>query len=158
MIEAVREKVEGLGDELIIITNNPAPYHYLRLPLYADTYPGSGPLAGIHTSLKAAMHPYVLVVACDMPLLNRSLLRYLISLKEKADVVVPLWGKFPEPLHAVYSKRCLPAVESYLEATRYKITGFYSDVKVRMVTKAEIQRFDPAGRSFTNVNTPDDLN
>lgn len=158
MIETVRQQVAELGDELIIITNDPEPYRYLQLPLYGDHYPGAGPLAGIHASLEAAAAPFVLVVACDMPLLNRDLLRYLISLKETADVIVPLWGKFPEPLHAVYSKRCIPAIESCLAANKNKITGFYSDVTVRMVTREELQRFDPEGRSFTNVNTPDDLN
>jgi molybdopterin-guanine dinucleotide biosynthesis protein A len=158
MIEVVRERVEVLGEELIVITNNPGPYAYLQLPLYADQYAGCGPLAGIHTALKSASHDHVLIVACDMPLLNRSLLRYLISLRETADVIVPRWGKFPEPLHAVYSKACLQAVESYLEAERYKITGFYADVKVRTIDKEIIARFDPQGQSFTNVNTPADLN
>ncbi len=157
MIEVVREQVKGLGEELILITNDPEPYAYLQLPLYADQYPGCGPLAGIHTSLKSASYEHVLIVACDMPLLNQPLLRYLISLRETADVIVPRWGKFPEPLHAVYSRACLPAVESYLEAERFKITGFYADVEVRYIDKEMIARFDPQGRSFTNVNTPADL-
>ena len=158
MIEVVREQVEGLGDELIVISNNPQPYTYLELPLYPDLFPDYGPLAGIYTALTAASQPHLLVVACDMPLLNRSLLRYLISLKETADVIVPRWGKFPEPLHAVYSQACLPAIEAKLQAQNLKITGFYADVTVRYVEKEEIERFDPLGSSFTNVNTPGDLN
>ncbi len=92
-----------------------------------------------------------------MPLLNRDLLRYLISLKETADVVVPRWGRFPEPLHAVYSKACLPAIEPYLKTRNLKITGFYADVTVRYVEQGEIEQFDAQGQSFTNVNRPEDL-
>ena len=33
MIEVVRERVAGLGDELIIVTNKPDDYAYLGLPL-----------------------------------------------------------------------------------------------------------------------------
>jgi molybdopterin-guanine dinucleotide biosynthesis protein A len=157
MIEVVREKVEGLGDELIVITNNPAQYAHLNLPTYSDLYPDHGPLAGIFTALSAASYAHVLVVACDMPLLNKPLLRYLMSLKETADVVVPRWDRFPEPLHAVYSKACLPTIEPYLKARKLKITGFYAEVAVRYVEREEIERFDPQGRSFTNVNTPEDL-
>ena len=157
MIEVVRERVAGLGEELIVVTNNPEPYAYLELPLYGDLFPERGPLAGIHAALSAAAHPHVLVVACDMPRLSRPLLQYLLSLRETADVVVPRWGRFPEPLHAVYSKQCLPVIASYLQAEKLKITGFFADVQVRFVDREEIARFDPEGLSFTNVNTPEDL-
>jgi molybdopterin-guanine dinucleotide biosynthesis protein A len=157
MIEVVREQLKGLGNETILITNNPDPYAYLDLPTFADLYVDHGPLAGIFTALTAASYSHILIVACDMPLLNRSLLQHLISLKETADVIVPRWGKYPEPLHAVYGKTSIPAVEKYLKAGKLKITGFFADVVVRFVDQEEIEIFDPQGRSFTNVNTPDDL-
>jgi len=157
MIEVVQEKLIGLGNEIILITNKPDPYAYLDLPMFADLYMDHGPLAGIFTALKAANYPHILIVACDMPLLNRPLLQHLISLKESADIIVPRWGKFPEPLHAVYAKTCIPAIETYLKAGKLKITGFFADVEVRFIEKEEIERFDPQGRSFTNINTPEDI-
>jgi molybdopterin-guanine dinucleotide biosynthesis protein A len=157
MIEVVRERVMGLGEEVILITNNPEPYGYLNLPTFGDILPDHGPLAGIHSALTHASGSDVLVVACDMPWLNRDLLAHLISLRETADVVVPRWSKFPEPLHALYSKRCLPAIEKQLRAGNLKITRFYSDVSVRFVDREEIERFDPEGLSFTNINSPQDL-
>ena len=157
MIEVVRAAVAGLGDELILITNKPDDYAHLGLPMFGDLYPDTGPLGGIYTALSAAAHPHVLVVACDMPWLNRPLLEYMVGLRETADVVVPRWDKFPEPLHAVYSKACLEPIREKLEAEMLKITAFYGRVKVRFVERLEIERFDPDGRSFVNVNTPDEL-
>jgi molybdopterin-guanine dinucleotide biosynthesis protein A len=157
MIETVIDHVAGLGDELIIITNNPAPYAYLGLPTFGDIHPDCGPLGGIHSALVNAAHEYVLMVACDMPWLNRDLLQYLIHLRTTADVIVPRWDKFPEPLHAVHSKVCLEPVEKRIEAGDLKIIRFYSDVTVRFVDRDEIIRFDPDGRSFTNINRPEDL-
>ena len=157
MIEAVRDHVTGLGDELIVITNNPAPYAYLGLPTFGDIFPDRGPLGGIHSALVNASFPHILMVACDMPWLNRNLLGYLISLRDTADVVVPRWGKFPEPLHALYSKTCLEPVEKRIGAGDLKITRFYNDVTVRFVDSEEIVHFDPDGRSFTNINRPQDL-
>ncbi len=105
LIEVVREAVEGLGDELIIVTNKPDDYAHLGLPMVGDLYPETGPLGGIYTALHHATHPHLLTVACDMPWLNRPLLEYMAGLRSTADVIVPRWDKFPEPLHAVYSKR-----------------------------------------------------
>ena len=157
MIEIVLERVAGLGDETILITNKPEEYAHLGLPMFGDLYPETGPLGGIYTALHHAANPHVLIVACDMPWLNRPLLVYMVGLREAADVVVPRWDKFPEPLHAVYSKTCLEPMREKLEAGVLKITAFYGRVSLRFVEREEIARFDPEGRSFVNVNTPDDL-
>lgn len=157
MIEVVVERIRGLGDELILITNNPDRYAYLGLPMFSDVYPDHGPLGGIFTAVQHARHRHTLVVACDMPWLNRPLLQYMIELRETADVIVPRWQKHPEPLHAVYSKACLSPIEENLKAGRLKITGFFGEVKVHFVERETIAGFDAKGRSFANVNTPEDL-
>lgn len=157
MIATVIDAVAGLGDELILITNKPDEYAHLGLPMFGDLYPETGPLGGIYTAVYHATHPHVLTVACDMPWLNRPLLEYIISLRETADVVVPRWDKFPEPLHAVYSKACLEPIKEKLDAQMYKITVFYGRVSLRFVSREEIEQFDPEGRSFVNVNTPEEL-
>jgi molybdopterin-guanine dinucleotide biosynthesis protein A len=125
--------------------------------MFSDVYPDHGSLGGIFTAVHYAAHPYTLVVACDMPWLNRPLLNYMISLRETADVVVPRWQKYPEPLHAVYSKACLAPIEENLQAQRLKITGFFGRVAVHFLERETIARFDRHGRSFANVNTPQDL-
>ncbi len=157
LIERVLERVQGLGDELVLSTNKPAEYAHLGLPMFADVLPDCGPLGGIYTAVYHARHPHTLVVACDMPWLNPDLLRYMVDLRETADVVVPRWDKYPEPLHALYSKACLPPIKEKLDAGQLKITGFFGQVAVRFVERGEIERWDENGRSFTNVNTPDDL-
>lgn len=157
MIEVVIDRVAGLGAELILITNKPDAYAHLGLPMFGDMFLDAGPLGGIYTAVHHAAHPHTLVVACDMPRLNRALLQYMIDLREIADIVVPRWDKFPEPLHAIYSKACLEPMREKLAAQQYKITGFYGRVNVRFVERDEIARFDPDGRSFVNVNTPDEL-
>lgn len=157
LVEHVLERVAPLSKHQLLITNAPDSYAYLRLPMVGDIYKDKGPLAGIFTAVFHATTPYTLIVATDMPWLNESLLRYQISLKEEADVIIPRWDKFPEPLHAVYSKAVLPPIEQNLEADRLKVTRFFGQVSVRFVERAEIEQFDPNGRSFANINTPDQL-
>jgi molybdopterin-guanine dinucleotide biosynthesis protein A len=157
MIETIIKRLTGLGDELIIITNSPDDYAHFGLPLFSDVYPEHGSLGGIFTAVHYASHPHTLIVACDMPWLNRPLLHYMISLKETADIIVPRWNDFPEPLHAIYHKACLPPIEANLQAKRLKIIRFYDQVSVRYVEAEEIKQFDGDGRSFANINTPQDL-
>ena len=81
----------------------------------------------------------------------------MIGLKEEADVIVPRWQKYPEPLHAIYNKNCLAPIQKKLEAKQFKITKFYADVSVRYVEKMRLKGSTRNGRSFANINTPDDL-
>jgi molybdenum cofactor guanylyltransferase len=157
LIEVVRERVAGLGAELVVITNKPDEYAHLGLPMYSDVYPNVGPLGGIYTAVYHARHPYTLVVACDMPWLNRDLLDYMIGLRHQADIIVPRWDKFPEPLHAIYSKACLPPILAQLQSGQLKVVRFYGQVQLHFVDRPAIEQFDKDGRSFANLNTPEEL-
>lgn len=157
LIEHVIGRVEGLGRELFIIANNPDSFSHLGLEVFQDIYKDCGPLGGLHSALFHAAYDHLLVVACDMPWLNPALVAHMISLADEADIIVPRWTKFPEPLHAIYSKACLDPVEHSLDTGILKVIGFYGKVSVRFLDREEIKRFDPSGRSFANVNTPEDL-
>ncbi len=156
-IERVIECVSPLSDDVFISANSPEKYSQFGLRLVADIYPDKAALGGIFSAISAARYPHVLVVACDLPLLNVALLRYLIELAPAADVIAPLiQPPQPETTHTVYSRHCLPAIEARLQVGRLRIIGFFEDVRVRYVDRAEIARFDPQFHSFVNMNTPDD--
>jgi molybdenum cofactor guanylyltransferase len=157
LIASVLAAVENLGAETILISNKPADYAHLGLPMFSDVHPECGPLGGIYTAVHYASHPHTLVVACDMPWLNRELLAYMIGLRQEADVIVPRWEKYPEPLHAIYNKACLPPIEANLQAGQLKITSFFGRVRVRFVERGEIEGVGGNGRCFANLNTPEDL-
>ena len=158
MIEHVLTRVTGLGDEILVTTNKPDAYEFLGLPLASDEEPGAGALPGLRTALRAARGDDVLVVACDMPFVNRLLLEYQLSLRPEADVVVPRWEGTYQTMHAVYARRkVLQAVEEALAEGERRMISFYPEVKVYAVPPEEIREYDPSGRSFFNVNTPEDL-
>jgi len=146
------------SDDLLVVTNTPERYAPLALPVrfVADEQPGVGSLMGVYSGLKAARSPRALVVACDMPFLNPALLDYLISLAGEYDVVIPRLGGLPEPLHAVYSRACLPAMEKVLRQGKRQIIAFFDQVRVRWVEERELAPLDPRRLSFLNINTPQD--
>ena len=125
--------------------------------LVVDALPGSGTLGGIYTGLETARTEWALVVACDMPFLSTPLLRYMTGLRNDVDAVVPVIGERPEPVHALYSRRCLPAISQRLQAGQLKAAGFLDLVRVRYVDEDDARRFDPQLLSFFNVNRPEDL-
>lgn len=161
LIERVIDSLAPLTSEVVAVVARPEQAAALRLPpslrVVSDRYPGGGSLGGIFTGLEASAEPWSLVVACDMPFLNRELLRHLMAQSSNVDAVIPCLGGQPEPLHALYSKACLAPMERMLRAGQLKIAPLFEAVRVRYVDEETIDRIDPRHLSFFNINTQADL-
>ncbi|MFQ5996660.1 MAG: molybdenum cofactor guanylyltransferase [Dehalococcoidales bacterium] len=160
LIGHVAERVRLLSGRILVVTS-PEQFNLTNVAgaeILVDLYPGKGPLGGIYTGLLASPSSFSLVVACDMPFLNTELLRYLIELSPDFDAVIPRLGEgILEPLHAVYSRSCLDAIETELKRGHLRADSFLSVVRVRYVERAECLRFDPQLLSFFNINCQLDL-
>jgi len=161
LIERVIDSLVPLTSEVLAVVARPEQATALRLPssvrVVSDRYSGGGSLGGIFTGLEASAEPWSLVVACDMPFLNRELLHHLMAQSSDVDAVIPCLGGQPEPLHALYSKACLAPMERMLRAGELKIAPLFEAVRVRYVDEAAIDRIDPRHLSFFNINTQADL-
>jgi molybdopterin-guanine dinucleotide biosynthesis protein A len=73
------------------------------------------------------------------------------------DIIVPALSEGYQPLHAVYSRNCLPSIKIRLEGDKLKVTGFYRDMRVLSIGEEQIAPFNKDGRLFQNLNTPEDL-
>ena len=150
-----------LTQHVVVVVADPA--RAAALPLddshqtVVDVFPDCGSLGGIYTGLNASSTEWALVTACDMPFLSAPLLADMAGLRDGVDAVVPVVDGRPEPTHALYSRRCLPAIESRLRAGQLKISGFFDDVAVRYLPENDVRRFDPDLLSFFNINRPEDL-
>ena len=156
LIEIVLERIRAVADEVIVVTNSPQRYAHLEAKLAGDVFRGVGVLGGMHAGLTAARFDYSLVVACDMPFLNSSLLAFLASLASDHDIVVPRVDGLLEPLHAVYCRSCISLIENKIAKGQRKAYSFYPQVNVRHVERHEIARIDPGLLSLWNANTPED--
>lgn len=126
----------------------------------ADAYAGGGALGGLASGLRACPE-WAAVVACDMPLLDPHLLHWqwqqiVRATHREVDAVVPVVGGREQPFHAMYHRRCLPAIEARLAAGERRVTSFLSDVRTHYLSEEETRRLDPQLRSFCNVNTPEE--
>jgi molybdopterin-guanine dinucleotide biosynthesis protein A len=157
LIERALRVMTSIFQNVVLITNTPDEYDYLKIPMFPDIIKGLGPLGGIYTGLKVLSNPFAFFVACDMPFLNPFLIRHMVSFRDGFDVVVPRISGKIEALHGLYSRRCLSSIESQMESGTYQILRFFSAVNVRFVDEDEIRRWDPDLRSFLNINTPEEL-
>ena len=157
LIERVVSVVREVVDDVLVVTNTPDLFRFLGLPMVPDVFVDGGSLGGIYSGLAAASGEAVFTVACDMPFLCAPVARLVVDRADEADVVVPRAGDQLQTLHAVYGKRCLPAMEARLRAGRLKITGFFDDVRVLEVAEAEVARHADPALVFMNVNTPEEL-
>ncbi len=157
LIERVARLMGSIFKRLIIISNTPREYSYLQLPVYVDLIKGLGPIGGIYTGLEVIEDDAGFFVACDMPFINEGLVRYIIDVRDDFDAVVPRINRLTEPLHALYSKSCLPAVRKLIRSGNFQTAKSYEKIRVRFVEEMEIRAFDPMLKSFMNINRPDEL-
>jgi molybdenum cofactor guanylyltransferase len=161
LLHRVLDTLSLLGSEIIIVTPRqsslPEIADYSGVRIIRDIYPDKGSLGGIYTGLAASKSPHNLVVASDMPFLNVDLLRYMLGIASGADLVAYRDGDRFEPLHAVYSRNCVAALEQLVQRNNVRIIEILRLVKTRFLTLEEIARFDPGHLSFFNVNTEEEL-
>jgi molybdopterin-guanine dinucleotide biosynthesis protein A len=155
----VHEALAPLVADCWLITNQPLAHLAFGLPLMTDLRPFQGPAGGLLTALFAARTPWVLAAAVDNPFLAPALLAALAArarhTSRPAVVCRSLRGL--EPFPGIYSVRLLPALQDFLRADR-RPTRFLEGCRPQVLSETEVLALDPEGRSFFNLNTPQDLN
>jgi len=143
---------------LVVIAQDSAPLD-IDARVVRDLVPDCGSLGGIYTGLTQATTPYIFAVACDMPFLNQTVITQFTNRRDTADIVMARLAGRLHPIHALYGKGCLPAMEQMIVARQLKIQELVShaSLRVQYVTEADLLSIDPSWRSFHNVNTPEDL-
>jgi molybdopterin-guanine dinucleotide biosynthesis protein A len=157
IIERVLDAVAPVVDDVLIVTNTPALYAFLGVPMVPDAYPDHGSLGGIFSGLAAASGEAAFTVACDMPFLHPPVARLVIGRAGQGDIVIPRVGEQLETMHALYAKACLPHIEAKLKEGQFKIVGFFGGVSVVEIPEGDVARLRAPDVVFMNVNTPEEL-
>jgi len=153
-IELIYERMAALFDEVLLVTNSPTLYEDIPCRKVPDLYPNKGPLAGIHSGLSHARCEQIFVAACDMPFISTEAVRHICRSGKRGEVIIPRSEKGLEPLHALYHKSCIPALKDLLSSGSCKITCLFPKVSIHEISVHELAPYDPDGRTFCNINTP----
>ena len=151
--------LSSIFQEVLVVIAQDSPPLDVDARVVRDLVPDCGSLGGLYTGLTQAATPHIFVVACDMPFLDSAVISQFTSRRTTADIVMAKLAARLHPMHALYGKGCLPAMEQMILARQLKIQEMVShaSLRVRYVTEADLLTIDPSGRSFLNVNTPADL-
>jgi molybdenum cofactor guanylyltransferase len=158
LIFFVYEALAEVFDEIFVVGSAEAG-KVLGVPSYPDQGEGQKPnsLRGIFTGLTASPTVYTFFAPCDMPFLNPMALRRMRETLPDCDAFVPWSGDFWQPLHAIYSKNCLPVIEDQVIHNNFKIMQFYGKVKTCTIDMHSLENMNPALPLFFNLNTASDL-
>ncbi len=143
--------------EIILVTNSPLEYLDLDVAIVTDIVKGKAALGGIYTGLFHSSGDHAFVCPCDMPFLNGGFIRYMTEKTKGHDIVVPAPSDGLQPLHAIYSRKCMPSMKKLIDEDSLKITGLYRNARLLKIPADVIATFDPEEKMFFNVNSPDDL-
>ncbi len=150
MIEHVCYQLRYQFDQILVSTNDLDNMQLQGVDIVCDRIAGQGPLMGIASALEASSHDLNLVVACDIPEIDITFARRMLSQAEGYDAVVAMSGESRvEPLFAVYRKRMLKKMQELLSSGERRIKPVFDLCKVRYIDV-------PASKPLVNINTMED--
>ena len=181
MLHGAIHALTAVADDVVVISSNAAEVPQ-GIKVVPDARPGLGPLGGLHTALleaEARQFQAVLLLACDLPLVNERIVaaiaawaEALITLRaeepnlrnvaesnlwnaEESVAVAPMRDGGVEPLCAVYGCGALPFVVERLDGPDLSLHALFRALNGRALDLASLGLETDA--SFLNVNTPDEL-
>jgi molybdopterin-guanine dinucleotide biosynthesis protein A len=115
IVERVRDLLQGIFQDVILITNDPNEYKFLGLPMFEDVYKHKGPLAGIHSGLIHSSNEINFIISCDIPLITLEMIKYLVDYKTDKLITIAKADGFIQQLAGKYSEACLSDAEEILK-------------------------------------------
>ena len=123
--------------------------HRAAYDTIADIRPNLGPIGGIHAALHAYPDRGWLILACDLPFLDRATLQHLIAHRVSTRLATAYRSNFdglPEPLCAIFEPRSRQIIEQSL------LQG--QQCPRALLSRSDVELLElPNPRALDNVNT-----
>lgn len=158
MIERVIRVLSRIFREIVIVTNSPGKYsEYQGVKIIGDSIIDSGPLGGLHSALKIVERNSIFLISCDMPFLDAGLIYKQLEKysKSPADVIIPEYDGYFEPMHTVLSSKLFKNLEIFLNES-----GDKTLIKFLTSQKHEIWKSSDHFKClnpFLNINSFEEL-
>ncbi len=155
VIELIAEELATIVDHVIVVTNTPDDYAFLRLPMIADNYIGKGPLAGIEAGLSFSTTEKNLIVACDMPFISAQLGSYLLSKLDHYQAAVPERDGQKHPLFGAYRREARNCAEMFLKEEKLAIRNMLNYMQTVYI-RVESLKMPINDLTLFNMNHPEE--
>ncbi|MFB2876488.1 molybdenum cofactor guanylyltransferase [Floridanema aerugineum] len=121
-----------------------------------ETHPGQGPLLGLAEGLEKISSEWVLLLGCDLPLLQSKILQNwmenLTQIPDEILAVVPHQQARWEPLCAFYRRSALPNLQEFIQQGGNSFQKWLAQTKVATIPVSQACQ-----EMLWNCNTPIDL-
>jgi molybdopterin-guanine dinucleotide biosynthesis protein A len=127
-------------------------------PVVQDIYPERGPLGGIHAALLETKTELNLIIAVDIPFVEKRFLDFLITeaRRDPSVVTVPRAGGYMHPLCAIYRREFGMVSEKALIRGQNRIDILFAGIQARVIEEEEMLQRRFSMEMFRNVNTPEE--
>ena len=154
VIEKVRDLMTEIFENVLLSTNNLEQHRFLGLEMVPDLYENRGPVSGIHASLISSRTHKNFFLSCDLPLISREIIRYIIDYDSPKQIVVPIVEGEIQPLCGVFRKSLIPLIEEMIGSSLVpdKEKGKISASVKRLIEKADTDYINAKILHFFNDN------
>ncbi|OGQ75383.1 MAG: hypothetical protein A2235_05290 [Deltaproteobacteria bacterium RIFOXYA2_FULL_42_10] len=92
-----------------------------------------------------------------MPFLNKEVISKMMIILNGCSAIVPyIMGRY-QPLHAIYSKKCLKPMAEMIKNKDLRITNLFQKIKIKRLEEKDWLSSEPVLSSVDNINTREDL-
>ena len=140
---------------------NAGDYDFLGLEIVVDQHPDSGPMGGLETLLQRCTTPWLLVLTCDMPFVDKEALVTMVSslngepdnaLYQRDHPHALAWQRCDgsiSPFPLLIERSALPKIQSRMRTGSLSMKGLLSELDTYYI-------MSPYNRLLSNINRPED--
>ena len=156
ILERVVARVSSIADDVVLVGDHdwPLPPALAAFPRVSDD--GQGAASGLLAALRCGRNDLCLVLGCDMPFVDVSVLARMVTIARGSSVgVVAVDDYGAHPLHAVYRAGDDARVARMVAAGERSLTVMTDALGMHRLDLREEE--GSARWSVFNVNTPEEL-
>ena len=141
-------------DPVVLIGASPDVSAHLGVPAVPDLMPGEGPLAALWTALRwASGVARVVVIPCDMPHVDGSVVRAIVAAGDNSSASVASLGERPHPIVGCWPVAWASSVHGLLRAGERRMSavldlGPFHTVEIEQQRLADADDPDELERAF----------
>ena len=159
IIENIIEILKIFFDNNILInTNNPELFQKFKLKIIEDIVKEKDIFGGFYSILKSIDTDYSLIVPCDMPFIEKDLVKLLLNSNfSNYDIVTfKIKNKF-QPLFGIYKKTCIDFFEKAIKNEHFpKLIELFINHSSLILEEKDIPDNINIDKAFFNINTEED--
>ncbi len=153
-IAHIIEVAKSFSVDLFLITNN-IDYEKFGFPLFADIYEDKGPVGGIFTAFNYAKNKNILILSCDIPFIQSSIIENLIDACKESSAKATFFGKKEQihPLIGIYNSEIKSTFKDAILRNELKLKLLIQSIDYQIISISKDQEFQ-----LQNINTLQELN